>query len=251
VPRGYIGELLEILNYAGVGIHRVDLAGSADAAGAPSTLGINLLPPEARARRLHRRLRFNIMLGLIMVLVVALVMGQSLYVRKNQVAAMEDAVDSIRQEARLVANMEQQYQESLAAAQFLNTQRARQAYTVDLLADVTRVIPDDTYLQRITVNDDLIRLQGLSDAAQRLLTHLNDSKMLVNASFETSQINVDARTGKERFNVSATVVPLERSGESAGSDKRRAEPLAAADQGAAPDADNSSQEQVDETAAGE
>ena len=73
------------------------------------------------------------------------------------------------------------------------------------------MIPDNTYLQRITVKDDLIRLQGLSDAAQRLLTHLNESRMLINASFETNQINVDARTGKERFNVSATVVPLRRS----------------------------------------
>jgi general secretion pathway protein L len=202
--------MLATLGNAGVGVHRIDMTDGAVSGGTAKLLGLNLLPPAERAKRQYRRLRFNIMLALAVLLVTALVMAQSLYIRGNQVAAMEDALEVIRQEARLVANLELQYQESMAAARFLGTLRADQAYLVDLLADVTRVIPDNTYLQRITVKDDLIRLQGLSDAAQRLLTHLNESKMLINASFETSQINVDARTGKERFNVSATIVPLKR-----------------------------------------
>jgi len=211
VPRDELNARLEILSNAGVGVHRVDVADGDASTGQAKPLGLNLLPPADRARRQHRRLRFNVMLAAAALLLMALVMAQSLYIRSNQVQEMEDALDGIRREARQVANMEQQYQESLAAAQFLGTLRTEKAYTVDLLADVTRVIPDNTYLQRITVKDDLIRLQGLSDAAQMLLTHLNESRMLINASFETSQINVDARTGKERFNVSATIVPLRRS----------------------------------------
>ena len=211
VPRDYLQSILATLGDAGVGVHRVDVVNGANTQDNLSPLGLNLLPPGDRARRRHRRLRFNIMLALVVFLLTVLVMAQSLFVRSNQVADMQDALDGIRQEARLVANLEQQYQESLAAAQFLGTLRTEHAYNVDLLADVTRVIPDDTYLQRITIKDKLIRLQGLSDAAQRLLTSLNESKMLINASFETSQINVDARTGKERFNVSATIVPLVRS----------------------------------------
>ena len=211
VPRDELNSRLEILSKAGVGVHRVDVADSDTSTGPARPLGLNLLPPADRARRQHRRLRFNIMLAAVALLLMALVMAQSLYIRANQVREMEDALDGIRREARQVANMEEQYQDSLAAAQFLGTLRTEKAYTVDLLADVTRVIPDNTHLQRITVKDDLIRLQGLSDAAQMLLTHLNESRMLINASFETSQINVDARTGKERFNVSATIVPLRRS----------------------------------------
>lgn len=213
VPRDYLRSMLETLNNAGVAVHRVDVVDGEVVPGNAKLIGLNLLSPAERARRQHRRLRFNIMLGLVVLLLTVLVMAQSLYVRSNQVVAMEDALDSIRREARMVANLEQQYEESLAAAQFLGNRRAGQAYTVDLLADVTSVIPDNTYLQRITVKQDVIRLQGLSDAAQRLLTHLNESKMLINASFETSQINVDARTGKERFNVSATIVPLVRGAE--------------------------------------
>ncbi len=211
VPRDHLNSILDTLAKAGVGVHRVDVADGDVSTGQAKLLGLHLLPPAERARRQHRRLRFNVMLAVVALLLTALVMAQSLFIRSNQVKAMEDALDGIRQEARMVANMQQQYEESLAAAQFLGTRRSGQAYTVDLLADVTRVIPDNTYLQRITVKDNLIRLQGLSDAAQRLLTNLNESRMLINASFETSQINVDARTGKERFNVSATVVPLQRS----------------------------------------
>ena len=257
VPRDHLNSLLGTLKKAGVGVHRVDVSSGESHEGTAKPLGLNLLPPADRARRQNRRFGFNIMLALVTLLITALVMVQSLYIRSNQVAAMEDALDSIRQEARQVATMEQQYQDSLAAAQFLSTRRAGQAYTVDLLADVTRVIPDNTYLQRVTVKDNLIRLQGLSDAAQRLLTNLNESKMLINASFETSQINVDARTGKERFNMSATVVPLIRSpqaqkvpsesgdaGQGPGAAGQQTEMPAVA-------ADNTIQEQSDETAAGE
>jgi general secretion pathway protein L len=224
VPRENLREALSTLAKAGVGVHRVGISAGDSPEVGKNLSGLNLLPPGERAKRQYRRLRFNIMLAMSVVLVTALVMAQSLYIRSNQVQAMEASLERVRQEARVVANLDQQYQQSLAAAKFLSTLRAEQAYAIDLLADVTRVIPDDTYLQRITVKGDLIRLQGLSGAAQRLLGHLNQSKMLINASFDTSQINVDPGTGKERFNISATIVPLERELEDSGTAQESADP---------------------------
>jgi general secretion pathway protein L len=72
---------------------------------------------------------------------------------------------------------------------------------VDLLEDLTQRLPDDTYLERLNVDDkDKIQLQGLSDDASKLIGLLNESKLLANPSVQGT-IQPDPRTKKDRFNI--------------------------------------------------
>ncbi|MBS0487165.1 MAG: PilN domain-containing protein, partial [Proteobacteria bacterium] len=62
-------------------------------------------------------------------------------------------------------------------------------------------LPDDTYLERLNVDDkDKIELQGLSDDASKLIGLLNKSELLANPSVQGT-IQPDPRTKKDRFNI--------------------------------------------------
>ena len=72
-----------------------------------------------------------------------------------------------------------------------------------VLRDLTERIPDDAYLQTVQLQGSEISMQGFSDQASDLLTTLLQSPYLDNV--KTNWINKDPRSGKDRFNFSATV----------------------------------------------
>jgi general secretion pathway protein L len=72
---------------------------------------------------------------------------------------------------------------------------------VDLLSDLTTRLPDDTYLERINVDEkNKIEMQGLSDDASKLIGLLQKSELLINPSVQGT-IQPDPRTKKDRFNI--------------------------------------------------
>jgi len=201
VPKASLGPQLSALSQAGLGVHRIDVQPSSQQV---SGVGYNLLPYDQRARRVNRRGRFHLMLGIIAVILLAIVMWQSLNLRRDALSAYEAAADEARQEARLVANMTTEFEDALEAARFLNTEREKRPPVLVLLNEITRVIPDDTYLQRLIVNGCEAQLQGLSSSSQKLIELVNKSELMDGALFR-GPISVDPRTNRERFNLVATI----------------------------------------------
>jgi general secretion pathway protein L len=77
---------------------------------------------------------------------------------------------------------------------------------IELLADVTRLLPDDTYLDRLVIGASSVQMQGKSQNAQQLIEKVNESDMLEDAAFRGST-RLDARSGLEIFEVNAQIVP--------------------------------------------
>lgn len=166
--------------------------------------GLNLLPLERRHRVSNRRTRMNALLAVVTLLVLALVMAQSLWLRESQIEALEAAIEEVRVEARRVQAIRTQIEDASDAAGFMLRQRAQTPQTVLVLAEVTSILPDDTYLDRLRVWDGNVQMQGKSDNAQRLIEIVNSSTFLEGAGFRGST-RLDARTQKEIFDVSARV----------------------------------------------
>jgi general secretion pathway protein L len=76
---------------------------------------------------------------------------------------------------------------------------------IEVLADVTRLLPDDTYLDRLVIGSKNVQMQGKSQNAQQLIEKVNESDMLDDAAFRGST-RLDARSGLEIFEVNAQIV---------------------------------------------
>lgn len=197
-PRPEVDGAIKSLADSGISLGGIDVLDG------DNTLGLNLLPVALRTRTVNRKARLIYALGAAAVVLLAVVMAQSLYLRAHQVAELEEAIANVQGEARKVMRIKEQIEDTSEAAGFLATRRAETPLAIELLADVTRFLPDDTYLDRLVIGKGTVQLQGKSQNAQQLIELVNESVLLEEAAFRGST-RLDARSGLEIFEVNAVV----------------------------------------------
>jgi len=206
VPRAQLDAELGVAINLGIGLDGVDCWRDRSEG---TRLGINLLPAERRARHKNMRLRFNLALGATALLLLGVVMSQSVTNREEGLAIMTDAVAKTQTEAKQVTALRKTLVDTIDSANFLAQKRRSSVTMVELLDDLSKRLPDTTYLERVNLTDDnRLELQGLSDDAARLIELLQHSDIVTNASFQ-GVIQPDPRVKKDRFNLVAQVKPKE------------------------------------------
>lgn len=198
VPRAGIDSTNQMLASRGLGVSCVDILHE----GRP--LGLNLLPPDRRIKVINRKVRLNQVLAAGAVILVALAMGLSLYLRSHQVSELEQAIEEVREEALRVQRIRDQINDTMESAGFLAQRRMATPMAVDVLADVTETLPDDTYLDRLVVGPNSVQMQGKSQNAQQLIERVNESPLMDAAAFRGST-RLDPRSGLEVFEINADV----------------------------------------------
>ena len=79
---------------------------------------------------------------------------------------------------------------------------------LELLAELTRRVPDDTSLEKLAVSDGKILLIGQSRQAPALVGLLQDSALIRNPAL-SGAVQQDPRTRLDRFTLTATVAVKE------------------------------------------
>lgn len=201
LPRARLDAELQALGALGEGLAGIDVV-EPDG----TRHGLDLRSASGQARRLEPAARLNAALAAVAVvcLVGALAMtlhnrAQRLEAFKRDVAAANDAA----RQARIVRN---QLETSAAAANFLATRRAERPTMLEVLADLTRRIPDDTSLDKLAINEGKLVVVGQSRAAPALVGLLQDSPVLRDPAL-SGAVQADPRTGRDRFTLTAAVGP--------------------------------------------
>ena len=197
VPRARFDAAL-----AGLG----DLAGSlagvdaSDAGGQP--LGVNLLPMEVR-RRGHDSMRtWNWAMGAITLACVIAAFWQVLENRRDSAEAFTTQVETRAVQARSVAAQRQQLVDIVEGAAFLDRARAARPTTVEILDELSRRLPDNTYLEKVGIEGDRLLLIGLSPEASALVGSMEGSR-LWRAPALSGALQPDPRTRLDRFSMTA------------------------------------------------
>ena len=167
---------------------------------------INLMPQERRARRRDMRLPLNLGLVLRSLVLLFVNMDESLTNRAEAVESMRAEVEKSNTEARQVATLRKTLADSVAGANFLSDKKRHSPLTVAVLDDLSRRLPEDTFLERLQIENGEIQLQGQAKDAAKLIALLGSSVCLGDPRLQ-GQIQPDARTGKERFQITADAKP--------------------------------------------
>lgn len=167
-------------------------------------LGVNLLPLSGRALRTNHGRAINRGLAAIAVVVMLTAMWLVLDNRRAAHAAHAARLATATVEARESRKLRNALEGSVRAANFLARQRAQQPTMLELLADLTRRVPDSTALEKIAINGGNIVLIGQSQQASALVGLLQDSPLIKKPTL-TGSVQADPRTGKERFTLTAVV----------------------------------------------
>ena len=197
-PRARIDPLLHDLAAAGIHVDAVDVVAGDTRAGA------NLLPSAQRPSHANPQGRVNLVLFAALALLLALAMGQWLHNRREALTQMQTQVDALHTQAREVLALRRQLGENVGAAGFLAQRKLHSPSMIDLLDSVTRRLPDDTWLERLGVEDNQLGMRGQSPQATRLLKRMQGARQFGEASFQ-GVITTDPNTSNERFYMVAPV----------------------------------------------
>lgn len=198
-PREPVVTQVEFLKRLGLAPAGVDVATD----GRP--LGINLLPDALRHHIVNQQARVNWAIAAVALFLMVFVMAQSLWLREHQVKSIGEAIDKVRAEAMAVQQIRKQIDDAAEAAGFLQAHKIENGYKVEMLAELTRVLPSNTYLDRLSLHAETTQMQGKSDNAQSLIELINDSPRFENASFR-GPTRLDSRSRKEIFDLSVNNV---------------------------------------------
>ncbi|HAI46432.1 MAG TPA: general secretion pathway protein GspL [Stenotrophomonas sp.] len=192
----------------GIGAWAQGLAGVdvADAEGRP--LGVNLLPPSQRHALRDPMRRWNLLMAAATVVLLALAGQQILDNRQAAADVLREQVNAAARDARQVAAERQQLQTLVEGATFLEQKRAAHAGTVELWNELTRLLPDGTYLEKLSVEGNSLQLIGLSREASQLVPLLQDSPLWRKVNL-TGVLQADGgAAGRDRFTLTAELQPL-------------------------------------------
>ena len=199
VPRERLNALLTAVRDRGLVIDAVDILGD-DFVPA----GRNLLPLAEQPRRGNRRLRLNLALAAVVLVLLYGVMWQSVAQRESALDQYQQRLEEVRKEARSVADIRKTLEDQRAAKDFLKSRRQTASAFVEVLNEVTNIVPEDTWLQRLQLRDGELQLTGQAPESSRLIQLLGESEFLREPSPRGS-IPRDPQTGKERFTIEAVV----------------------------------------------
>ena len=214
LPKARLDAALALLGPLAEGLAGVDVA-MADG----SRLGVNLLPAAGRGVRADRARAANRWLGAITVLALLAAMALVLGNRSRALDEYTARVDAAQAQAREVRMLRNALKGSAAAANFLARRRAQMPTSLELLDDLTRRIPDSTFIEKLSVVDGNLTLIGQSQQASALVGLLQGSPLIRTPTL-TGSVQTDPRTGKERFTLTAVVAGSTRDKEAANATTR-------------------------------
>ncbi|MFO1422743.1 MAG: PilN domain-containing protein [Candidatus Competibacteraceae bacterium] len=196
LPRAAVEPMLAHLRQQGLPPDALEVAG-----GRPN---LNLLPPEQiPARGLWSR-RWRVAVITVSLSLVAAAVALPIWQQRALVFESIARVDQAKKTAHEALALRDQLDKTLESSRMLARKKQSAPARVDLLRELTAILPDDTWLERLQIKGDNVQLIGQSSKASALVGIVEASKWLSGSGF-TSPVTTDPRTGKERFMLNAHI----------------------------------------------
>jgi general secretion pathway protein L len=194
VPRPVLDRLLETLRAWGVRPQEVEVAGAGP--------GIDLLPAERGARAAGWRSRIDLALTLLAVGLLVAALALPVWRTERALEGLRTAVAQAQYEAQSVTALREELEARAREARFLAEQKRAQAVVIDVLNELTRVLPDGTWITQFDLRGTSVQVQGESTASAALIGRMETSPMFRSVAFR-SPVTQNPASGRERFQIAA------------------------------------------------
>jgi general secretion pathway protein L len=199
-PRREVERALESAQSIGVVPATVQLAaGGLDAP-------LNLLAGESGQRA--REGRLNRALALLALALAIAAVAIPLQRQRATLAELEAQVTAARAQAEESLALRERLDRLTKSAEFLVADKTRQPMVVAVLAELTRLVPDQAYIIQLGLHDGMVELHGYARTASDLIGVLEQSPLFRTPQFR-SPVTQDPRSGTERFHFSVDLTSEE------------------------------------------
>ncbi|MET0065266.1 MAG: PilN domain-containing protein [Candidatus Thiodiazotropha sp.] len=171
----------------------------------PGINGVNLLPSGQRSKPIKR---YRLVNGFLMLLLLVL-LGLQLALPPYQKSHLSDSLEVTRSQYQEQANAVGALRDEVTAAErenrFLENKKLETHQVLEVLQELTLILPDDTWVSQFEIRDGKVHLYGQSVASAVLIPLIESSKLFRNVSFR-SPVTQNSKNNTERFHISADLV---------------------------------------------
>ena len=167
---------------------------------------LNLIPPEARPGRPGGADQILLWLAGAVFVLSVMALYAPVINQQRHIASLEAGIATHRTAAQQLQALRQEQARLLAETRFLTDKRGAEPPGLELLREITRIMPADTWLMRLVMEAGELQLIGESGDAAALIPILEASAYFDNAEFR-SPITRNTASGKDRFHMAARLSP--------------------------------------------
>ena len=196
VARAVVGAACATADRLGWRIGAVELMREPEASTKPTRLPVADLQRKPRAQ-----LALNAVAAIALIVLLAFAALLPVTVAQIEAGRLAPQLDAARRAAQDAAQLDKANQELRRQANFLAARARLRPPALDILLELTKLTPDDAWLDSVQYNGSEIQFAGLSSSASALIGRFAQSSLFRNMEFR-SPVTPDPRSGRERFQIS-------------------------------------------------
>ena len=126
--------------------------------------------------------------------------------RRAAIADLQQTIAKNANAARQASTQRQQLVDLIEGQAFLDRTRAARPSTVQIIDELSRRMPDSTYLEKLAIEDESLLMIGLSREASSLIGKLQGTPLWRSPAL-TGAVQPDPATNRDRFTLTAEIGP--------------------------------------------
>lgn len=211
LPRAAAEPALQTARDLGFGVDGLEVITDGPRAMASEAARVDFLPAAAPAASSRRRsLTIALAATVFGLLVAAMVLP--LQQQRRLLEAVEAEVTAAKAKADAGRKLQADMEQAVSQSNFIIDRKRDRPAFIDVLDELTTLLPDNTWLIRIRYYNGELQAFGNSPSASALVGVLEASPLFAEAQFK-APVTRDPRLGVERFHIGAQVVdPLKAEG---------------------------------------
>lgn len=169
-----------------------------------AALTIDLRPPSAVPRRRGSGRGLTVALVAANVVLAAVVFGLPLLDKMERRDALAERMATARLTADVTNGLRDRIDRLGEAASFLPRQSQEATFAIDVLEELTAVVPDRTWVERMSFEDGELQVLGQSPQAPSLIGAIEGAELFSDVKFR-APVTQGTAFGLDRFHISAGV----------------------------------------------
>ncbi|MCF6281954.1 MAG: PilN domain-containing protein [Candidatus Polarisedimenticolaceae bacterium] len=202
VPKQVVNDALKVARNWGATVNFVDLASSDNNARHHYDL-IHMLPSEHDDDRSGRPLFAGLLV--INLLFISAIIGIQWWQQSNHESLLQQQVTAATMQASAANKLRHKIETIKNKVDFLSKKKRLSPTAMQILNEVTHLLPHGTWLERLEFHNGKIHLTGHSSQASTLIGKIEESAIFEDVTF-TAPLTQDQRLSAERFQISAMLI---------------------------------------------
>lgn len=163
---------------------------------------LSLLPADKIPVRRRSSLRTTVALAFITVLLGAGFLISKVSYNKMTLDSLNTQLKEVKLQVGSLEKVDREFEKMSAFATKLNDIDRNYPLKMQVLKELSRILPKDTYVTRFSIKKNTIEIQGFSKSASRLIETIENSKLFSNAAFKGSVVN---KKDGEKFTIKSDI----------------------------------------------